>query len=199
MPGWEALARADLVPLRRAVRPGQLQHDPPPHRAPAPQPPAAGIAPPQVLYGLSSLAPAAAPASSTVLRTVGGFLITSLKQPNKVLVVGPDFLGDVIAWNRSCTRCCGIEVALLWGRFGGHDRRSSLVRFIAHAGCSSNRPFSRNVGSVPASASVPLATGACGAHLALSRNRLYVSEADALTTPKSTKDSDSQFGIIIIW
>ena len=47
MPGWEALARADLVPLRRAVRPGQLQHDPPPHRAPAPQPPAAGIAPPR--------------------------------------------------------------------------------------------------------------------------------------------------------
>jgi hypothetical protein len=40
------------VPLRRAVRPGQLQHDPPPHRAPAPQPPAAGIAPPQVLDGL---------------------------------------------------------------------------------------------------------------------------------------------------
>src|SRR5215208_6785727 len=47
MPGWEALARADLVPLRRAVRPGQLQHDPPPHRAPAPQPPAAGIVPPR--------------------------------------------------------------------------------------------------------------------------------------------------------
>src|SRR3954463_10436840 len=47
MPGWDALARADLVPLRRAVRPGQLQHDPPPHRAPAPQPPAAGIAPPR--------------------------------------------------------------------------------------------------------------------------------------------------------
>src|SRR3954470_1949133 len=47
MPGWDALARADLVPLRRAVRPGQLQHDPPPHRTPAPQPPAAGIAPPR--------------------------------------------------------------------------------------------------------------------------------------------------------
>src|SRR3954466_12453885 len=46
MPGWEALARADLVPLRRAVRPSQLQHDPPPHRAPAPQPPAAGPPPP---------------------------------------------------------------------------------------------------------------------------------------------------------
>src|SRR3954470_16533127 len=54
MPGWDALARADLVPLRRAVRPGQLQHDPPPHRAPAPQPPAAGIAPPQVLDGLKA-------------------------------------------------------------------------------------------------------------------------------------------------
>ena len=39
-------AGADLVPLRRAVRPGQLQHDPPPHRVPAPQPPAADIAPP---------------------------------------------------------------------------------------------------------------------------------------------------------
>src|SRR6186997_1138974 len=111
-----------------------------------------------------ALTPAARPASSTVLRTVGAFLITSLKQPNKVLVVGPDFLGDVIAWNRSCTRCCGIEVALLSGRFGGHDRRSSLVRFIAHARCSSDRPFSRNVGSVPASASVPFAPVARPAH-----------------------------------
>src|SRR4051794_31208409 len=61
MPGWEALARADLVPLRRAVRPGKLQHDPPPHRAPAPQPPAAGIAPPPVLAG-SSLRRLSAPA-----------------------------------------------------------------------------------------------------------------------------------------
>jgi len=46
MPGWDALARADFVPLRRGVRPGQLQHDPPPHRVPAPQTPAADIAPP---------------------------------------------------------------------------------------------------------------------------------------------------------
>src|SRR4051812_26400360 len=48
MPSRDALARAALVLLRRAVRPGQLQHDPPPHRAPAPQPPAADIAPPRV-------------------------------------------------------------------------------------------------------------------------------------------------------
>src|SRR5215212_9702011 len=47
MPGWDALARADLVPLRRAVSPGQLQHDLPPHRVPAPQPPPADIAPPR--------------------------------------------------------------------------------------------------------------------------------------------------------
>jgi hypothetical protein len=44
MAGWDALARAALVPLRRAARPSQLQHDPPPHRAPTPQPPATDIA-----------------------------------------------------------------------------------------------------------------------------------------------------------
>src|SRR3954454_19950826 len=69
MPGWEALARADLVPLRRAVRPGQLQHDPPPHRAPAPQPPAAGIAPPQVLDGFHR--PLHADCRSAVRRALG--------------------------------------------------------------------------------------------------------------------------------
>jgi len=47
MLGRDALARADLVPLRRTVGPGQLQHDPQPHRVPAPQPPAADIAAPR--------------------------------------------------------------------------------------------------------------------------------------------------------
>jgi hypothetical protein len=38
MPGRRALAGADLVHLRRAVGPGQFQHDPPLHRVPGLQP-----------------------------------------------------------------------------------------------------------------------------------------------------------------
>src|SRR4051812_44364338 len=75
----------------------------------------------------SALLPRARPTNST-LRAAESFLIVIPKQPNEVLVVGPDFLGDVIVWNRSCAHCCGIEVALLSGRFDSHDRRSSLVR-----------------------------------------------------------------------
>jgi hypothetical protein len=53
MPTQRTLAGADLMHLPRAVSPGQLQHHPPPHRVPGPDPPAQDIAPPQVLDGLN--------------------------------------------------------------------------------------------------------------------------------------------------
>jgi hypothetical protein len=92
--GRNALARADLVPLRRAVRPGQFQHDPPSPRVPAPQPPATDIAPPKVLAGLlvdHAEHPELAPVPGTVLdEVIGPDVIRPLRpQPDGGAVVQP--------------------------------------------------------------------------------------------------------------
>src|SRR4051794_36409821 len=43
LPGRRALASTDRVQLRCTVGPGELQHNPPPHRVPAPRPPTLDI------------------------------------------------------------------------------------------------------------------------------------------------------------
>src|SRR3954451_6773564 len=45
---------------------------------------------------------------NSTLRAAGSFLIAILKQSNEMLVVGPDFLGDIIAWDCSRAGCCRI-------------------------------------------------------------------------------------------